>query len=721
MLTLSSQCLTCPIGHFCGPASIQPTPCPPGTWSNQLGVGSIDNCYPCYPGHSCPFLGAISVTEPCAPGHYCPSGTKFMTQYECPPGTFTDSINLTKISECSPCFERYSCDSGSTPADMVLCPKGYYCPLSTSTGEEIPCPPGTYSSYTGIFASSQCQTCPGGSFCHGGGANISGVCSPGYYCPPGTAYTEDYPCPSGTFSSALGLFDISQCQDCPIGQYCLEASTQPIPCPAGTYSSSIKTTNSGPGIFPSCQLCDAGYYCDVGSIHQQACGVGKYSDTGASGCSTCLQGYYCASNTTTHFAMMNGGGSWSRSADLAGACFNGTVCLSGMKTIPQLTSNACPAGFYCPVSTWNPIPCPAGKYSSSPGIGSVQGCLVTPAGFFSLSASTESTGMCEPGYFCPPGSTSSKQVPCPKGYYRSTVGAGSLTDCSLCPAGAYCPRGTSDALACPRGFYCIEGLSEPEPCNPGTYGSLSGLRSSSDCSPCDGGSYCDGYGLTVPSGPCSPGYFCSSASQTSTPAVIFNEYQNFTRFGSNGICPRGFFCPLGTSIPMPCPIGTFNHQQGSSSDNACTACTQGFYCDREGISSPTDLCTQGFYCPTGSISGTQVQAIPGYYSVVGSYEMTPCPPTQYSNAFHQSSCRPCPVGHFCANKATSIPVICPAGSYCEASTALPVRCPAGTFSNVTGNVNILGCLSCPPGMYCNQTGLIAPSGKILPFFAIKNS
>ena len=368
---------------------MQPTPCPPGTWSNQLGVGSLDNCYPCFAGHSCPYFGAISVTEPCAAGHYCPSGTKFKTQYECPPGSFTDSLNLTKISECSPCFERYSCDSGSTSADMVLCPKGYVCPIATSSGEEIPCPPGTYSSNSGLFDVSQCSVCPAGSFCHGSGANISGICGPGYYCPPKTAFVEDHPCPAGTYSSDFGLSDRSQCIDCPVGQYCLEASVQPSLCPAGTYTSFLKTTNSGPGPFPSCQVCDAGYHCHAGSSTPKQCGVGKYSSIGAFNCKKCLPGYYCASNTTTMYSMMNGGESWSRSTDLAGMCFNGTFCPAGMESIPQLTTNACPAGFYCTAGVLVPIPCPAGKYSSSSGIGSVSGCLLTPAGFYSLSASLE--------------------------------------------------------------------------------------------------------------------------------------------------------------------------------------------------------------------------------------------------------------------------------------------------------------------------------------------
>ena len=119
-LVQASQCLTCIQGHYCDPGSSNPMPCPPGTYSNQVGVGSQAHCLPCHPGFSCPKYGATEVTEPCSAGHYCPARTQFATQYPCPPGTFTNSINLTKSSECTDCFAGYSCDFGSTSNDMVM-------------------------------------------------------------------------------------------------------------------------------------------------------------------------------------------------------------------------------------------------------------------------------------------------------------------------------------------------------------------------------------------------------------------------------------------------------------------------------------------------------------------------------------------------------------------------------------------------------------------------
>ena len=39
---------------------------------------------------------------------------------------------------------------------------GYYCPLGSATGAEIPCPQGTYSPSLGLQSASQCTPCTPG-------------------------------------------------------------------------------------------------------------------------------------------------------------------------------------------------------------------------------------------------------------------------------------------------------------------------------------------------------------------------------------------------------------------------------------------------------------------------------------------------------------------------------------------------------------------------------
>jgi hypothetical protein len=45
------------------------------------------------------------------------------------------------------------------------CPAGYYCPANTSSAHESPCPAGTFSNETNMYAEKQCTPCTGGYYC----------------------------------------------------------------------------------------------------------------------------------------------------------------------------------------------------------------------------------------------------------------------------------------------------------------------------------------------------------------------------------------------------------------------------------------------------------------------------------------------------------------------------------------------------------------------------
>ncbi len=56
--------------------------------------------------------------------------------------------------------------------------------------------------------------------------------------------------------------------------------------------------------------------------------------------------------------------------------------------------------------------------------------------------------------------------------------------------------------------------------------------------------------------------------------------------------------------------------------------------------------------------------------------------------------------------------VCSAGYVCPQGTKYPQQhpCPVGTWSSIVGAQNLSSCWPCPPGLYCNSTGLNWPSG-----------
>ena len=129
---------------------------------------------------------------------------------------------------------------------------------------------------------------------------------------------------------------------------------------------------------------------------------------------------------------------------------------------------------------------------------------------------TTNGGECQPGYYCPAGS--SDPQPCPGGWYCQFAQLDTPT--SLCSPGYYCLERSSTATPadgstgdiCPAGFYCGEGVAWPTPCEPGTYSPSTGNRNETDCIQCDLGEYCGEYNLTATSGDLlfSPHFFFQS-------------------------------------------------------------------------------------------------------------------------------------------------------------------------------------------------------------------
>ena len=197
------------------------------------------------------------------------------------------------------------------------------------------------------------------------------------------------------------------------------------------------------------------------------------------------------------------------------------------------------------------LPCPPGKYCSPEG-------------------NSQPSGECAGGHFCPIGTHFPDQFPCPAATFLSNASAEDLASCTPCISGHYCPQsGVASPIVCPKGFYCVTGSHMPQLCPPGTYGNSTGLRSSEECLPCPGGYYCAGFGLPAPTGLCDAGFFCRSRATIPAP----------TDGITGDICPRGGYCPEGSTVQANCPLGTYGNSTGNRAKEDCVDCDPGLVCD----------------------------------------------------------------------------------------------------------------------------------------------
>ena len=105
-------------------------------------------------------------------------------------------------------------------------------------------------------------------------------------------------------------------------------------------------------------------------------------------------------------------------------------------TIGQSNCQWCPAGYYCPLNTTDPVGSP-----------------------------------CPPGYYCPQGTDHAHEFPCPPGTYNPHQGMTNSTACLICPPGEYCEVEGSDSPTgnCSVGWFCTGGAHQSKPVVFGEY------------------------------------------------------------------------------------------------------------------------------------------------------------------------------------------------------------------------------------------------------------
>lgn len=173
---------------------------------------------------------------------------------------------------------------------------------------------------------------------------------------------------------------------------------------------------------------------------------------------------------------------------------------------------------------------------------------------------------------------------------------------------------------------------------------------------------------------------------------------------SGKTCPRGSYCPAGSTTFTKCAIGTFNEKLGTSTVSDCLACPDGKICDELGLVSPKDTCPATKYC-TGS---TQNDCTQGNYCPLGYDFQIACQPGTYQNLTAQATCTDCPAGYYCDDTlATNSyqPRKCRPGYYCPAKTAHYGRypCPSGKLGVDTGTAagltSLNECTACTQAFY----------------------
>ena len=196
------MCTTCPSGSFCADPSKKPVVCPAGKYSNASAIA----CSDCVLGYLCEEGSTLAKPS----GRICPMGSycdDLVTPKLCPSGTYGNRTGATsQANGCATCPAGYFCIPGTVgyPTEALRCPPGHFCLAGTTTQYQHPCPNGKFSRNVGNERSDQCENCPVGYYCVGGDRTGDNLCPMGHYCPIGTTSSTQYPCPAGYYTEEMG-------------------------------------------------------------------------------------------------------------------------------------------------------------------------------------------------------------------------------------------------------------------------------------------------------------------------------------------------------------------------------------------------------------------------------------------------------------------------------------------------------------------------------------
>eukprot|EP01041_Mallomonas_annulata_P008562 gene8562-17664_t len=686
----------CPVGQYKGH--------PLTTEGSALSVFSCNLCPPGKFGAT-EGLNSSLCSGDCESGYYCLAGSTSPRQHECGgPGMFCPGGAGSPVSAGAG-RRTVGGSSNTTRTSDELCERGHYC----VQGEQFMCPIGYYGDVRGLSTATCTGLCIAGEYCPPGSVKPS-ICPKGHFCPDGKTRVA---CPAGLYGGRTGLKD-SRCSGlCRRGYYCEEGSVSSMQaqCPGGRYGETegLQSANcSGP--------CEQGYFCPAGSDNSRAnsCGgIDTFCPEGSTSPLTVSIGHYSTAGDISH-----------RSSQMP--CEKGFFCYGGEKFI-----------------------CGAGTYGSEEAMSSSVYPLTIGSQY--LKYDFTCSGLCEPGHYCPEGSTSATEMPCPAGRFGAVAGLSNALCSDECPLGHHCPLGTITPYKCRPGTFgnrtamgwpapyrrdyshseafiaqsgcgkCWAGGCAEDLCNAGFYcpeGSISGKER--ECG--DPSMYCpegSAEPLRVDLGYYTVGYTLSGPLAATT--------DNAQRRISQKICEAGHYCIRGLKIL--CPPGTFGSAEGLHTPHCSGRCLSGHYCPEgssnetlhrcpagrygatSGLadSSCTALCQQGYYCPEASTSATQIQCgtvSTANFSVAIREQLTTdmdglamgiaMPIDVFEDLYDAVFC---PTG-------SRLPLVVQEGYYSMGNNAstrfAQAICPIGTYCSKGVMYD------CPAGSYGNITGLMTP-------------
>ncbi|KAJ1420578.1 hypothetical protein B484DRAFT_399833, partial [Ochromonadaceae sp. CCMP2298] len=276
-----------------------------------------------------------------------------------------------------------------------------------------------------------------------------------------------------------------------------------------------------------------------------------------------------------------------------------------------------------------------------------------------------------------------------------------------CPPGFYCPFGAK--LACPAGTYCPpHGHWDPLSCPPGSFSAQVGIDK---CPRCPRGYICPGFGRVAPA-ICPPGFVCSKtglrAPNLRCPGGFYcpngtatvDPFRNDTTLRPYP-CSPGTYCLTGVGF-KEVKVGDFTYAQ---------FCTEGFYCE-SAANNPrgNGLCPKGFICPLGTAAPKPAPR-GSYAELLGTIQSASCLPGTYAPTVESVVCYPCPPGTACESEGQSIANLCPPGTYRSTleEDGIPcIACPQGYWSKNYGLREKGECVKCPPGTVCPVDGMTLP-------------